>query len=88
MKLFYVLLLITVLSFTNCTEQARTKAFGGTMTIELEKGERLIEATWKDTQLWYLTEPMKEDYVPNTKTFREQSSFGMMEGKVVFKESR
>ena len=61
---------------------------GGSTTITLPKGEKLIEATWKESSLWYLTEPMDTDYKPKTKTFREDSNFGILEGTVTFVESR
>ena len=45
-------------------------------------------ATWKEVDLFYLTEPMDSDYVPKTKTFREDSSWGVMESTVIFKERK
>jgi len=72
----------------SCTDNSRARNWGGTETIELPKGERLVQATWKETDLWYLTEPMPADYVPQVKLFKESSSLGMMEGTVKFVESR
>ena len=60
----------------------------GTTTINLEKGEKLIEVTWKGGDLWYLVEDMDSDYIPKVKTFKESSQFGMLEGKVVFIENK
>jgi hypothetical protein len=65
-----------------------SRKFGGSTTINLEKGQKLVEATWKENSLWYLTEPMDSDYVPKTKTFKEDSNFGVLEGTVTFVESR
>lgn len=45
-------------------------------------------ATWKETDLFYLTEPMDSNYVPKTRTFREDSSRGVMESTVIFKERK
>ena len=87
MKKFLIASLI-ILSFSSCTDNQRARSFGGSEVIELPKGHRLIEATWKETQLWYLTEPMPEGYTPTTKTFQEKSSYGVWEGTVIFKESR
>lgn len=58
------------------------------MTIDLPKGQKLMMATWKDNNLFYLTEPMDADYVPKTKTFQEVSSFGVMQATVNFKEHK
>jgi hypothetical protein len=61
---------------------------GGTTKIELEPGEKLVEATWKGDDIWYLVEPMDSDYVPKIKTFKESSKIGVFEGKVIFYEKR
>lgn len=65
-----------------------TRELGGSQTITLEKGQRLMEITFKRNDLWILTEPMDSDYVPKTKTFYENSNFGIMEGKITIVEQR
>ena len=77
-----------ICSFTSCTENKMARKFGGSTTIELPAGEKLIEATWKDDNLWYLTEPMEPGYKPKTKIFREDSSWGVLKGEVKFVEKR
>ena len=59
-----ILLTVTILCcvFTSCTPQTMSREYGGTVTINLEPGEKLVEATWKDDNLWYLVEPMDSDY--------------------------
>lgn len=81
-------ILFTVFCFVSCTEQGRARSFGGTIKIELESGEKLLECTWKDAQIWYLVEPMDSDYVPKTKIFKENDPWGLPEGKVIFIEKR
>lgn len=78
------------LAFMNsgCTENQRAKSFGGSTTKNLPKGHKLVTATWKNSQLWYLSRPMRNDEVPETYEFIEISNFGLMEGKVVFVESK
>ena len=71
-----------------CTSNTRARHWGGTMTINLPAGQELMEATWKDNNLYYLTRPMASDYVPVTKTFHEDSRFGVIEGTVIFIETR
>ncbi len=83
-----VLAVFAAVSFSSCTEQERVKAFGGSMTIDLEPGEKLMMATWKESNLFYLTEPMEEGYQPKTKIFRESSSWGAVESKIMFVEHR
>jgi hypothetical protein len=65
---------------TSCTQNARVKAFGGEGTINLPKGRKLVNVTWKETQVWYLTRPMHKDEVAETYQFQEESSWGMVEG--------
>tara|TARA_Y100000389_G_C17464338_1_gene524253 strand:+ start:3926 stop:4051 length:126 start_codon:yes stop_codon:yes gene_type:complete len=39
-------------------------------------------------KIWYLTEKMPKGYAPKTYNFQEESSFGVIEGTVVFKENK
>jgi len=81
-------ILMTILFFISCTENQIARKFGGTAEIKLPKGEKLLMVTWKETNLFYLTEPMDSNYIPKTKIFREDSNYGLIESKVVFIESR
>lgn len=85
MKYLLALLLLVALS---CTENSRARQFGGTTIVDLPKGTKLVTATWKKADLWYLYRPMTESETPQTTTFQEQSNLGMMEGKVIFKETK
>ena len=80
------LLAIMGFGLTGCKSVA--KSMGGTISIDVPEGQKLIEATWKDSDVWYLTRPMREDEKPETFTLQEDSNFGIMEGKVIFKESK
>lgn len=77
---------LSVLMLTSCTQNSRAKSFGGTAKITLPKGKKLVTATWKDSNLWYLTRDMKEGEVAESYEFHEESSFGMMEGTYIIKE--
>lgn len=79
---------LTACMFFACTENERARNYGGEQTVKLPKGEKLIEATWKESNLWYLTEPMDSDYVPKTKVLKESSDFGVWNGKIIFIESK
>lgn len=76
------LLAVALLAITlpSCTENARVKNFGGEGTITLPKGQKLVNVTWKDTQIWYLTRQMDSTDVAETYTFHEESSFGVLQG--------
>ena len=81
-------MLFALVLITSCTENQRARSFGGTEKIDLPPGQRLINATWKEDDLWYLTDDMPKDYVPHARVFREKSSFGSMEGSIIFYESK
>jgi hypothetical protein len=87
MKKFYFTI-ATLLLLASCTENQRAKSFGGTSTMNLTKGEKLVNVTWKGDEIWYLTRPMKSDESPETYTYREESSLGVIEGTVIIKESK
>lgn len=84
-KALTVCLLLTLFS---CTPNQRVRQYGGEMTINLPKGQKLMMATWKKANLFYLTEPMESDYVPKNKVFQESSNWGVLESKIIFVESR
>lgn len=79
--------LIACLALVSC-EQWRAKNAGGTMTIDLPPSKKLVTATWKESHLWYLTRTMRADEQPETTEFHESSNIGILQGTVVFKESR
>lgn len=84
----YLFLLFALVAMCSCTQNQMARTYGGKMTIELPKGEKLINATWKEANLFYLTEPMEEGYIPKSKKFRESSNFGVWESEITFVESR
>lgn len=81
------LLTLATLSLVACTEQERAKSLGGSTTLNLPSCEKLVTVTWKEAQLWYLSRPFHEGEVAETYSFKEDSSYGLMEGKVTIKET-
>ena len=77
---------MAMMLLTGC--HTTTRYFGGSMKVELPKGQKLEEVTWKDESIWYLTRPMREDEKPETHVFKEDAEFGVLEGTVTFVESR
>jgi hypothetical protein len=78
-KLFTFMLLSTVLF--SCTENSRARNWGGTEHLDLNSNEVLINMTWKENNLWVLT----QDTITGTKYFREHSSWGVVEGEIIIK---
>ena len=87
-KIYLFLSLLTILSFSSCTEQERARNFGGKIKIEVPAGYKVTSATWKETELFYFIEPMEEGYTPKEKKFVESSGYGIWESEVTFKEKR
>lgn len=80
---------ISILALTaSCTENARVKRFGGTGDINLPQGKKLVNITWKQDEIWYLTRPMRKDEVAETYQFQEESSWGVVEGTYIIHESK
>lgn len=73
---------------TSCTENSRVKSFGGTAKLEVPYGQKVTNITWKESDLWYSTISMEEGYKPKTHNFREESSFGVIEGNYLLIESK
>jgi hypothetical protein len=69
-------------------ENKRTILFGGTMEIKVEPGQKVMIATFKGNNLFYMTEPMDSGYIPKTKTLHEKSGRGIIESEVKFIERR
>jgi len=69
------------LSFMSCTENERARAFGGNIVVQLNSDEELVNCTWKESSLWILT----KNKTTGAFVFREDSPYGMQEGKVTFK---
>ena len=86
MKSIKILAIILVTTLTSCTEKQRSRSFGGQFEVKLPKGQKLIEATWKGKDLWYLTRQRREGEPIERYLFKEESSFGVLEGSVIFKE--
>lgn len=87
MKIKTLFVVTLGLLFFSCTENQRAKAFGGTMYVTIPKGNKVTNITWKQDDLWYSYRPFEEGEVPTTTKFVEQSSFGIVEGEVIFTES-
>lgn len=83
-----LILLFSLALMLSCTENQRVKSFGGTGKLNVPCGQKVVNITFKGEDLWYSTLPMEPDYVPKVHNFREESSFGIMEGNYLIIESK
>ena len=79
---------LSVILFTSCTQNEIAKNYGGNLTVEIPKGQKLVNVTWKEDEVWYLTRPMDSTDKAETFIFQEKSSFGVWEGTIILKESK
>ena len=56
--------------------------------INVDPNKRVMMATWKNNNLFYMVEDMPTDYQPHDKALIKSSSFGVLESKIVFHETR
>ena len=87
-KTIVLIATLAILGFSACTENQRAKNFGGTAEITLPKGKKLVNATWKETSLWYLTRDMKPEEKAEIYNFSEESSWGIIQGGYIIKEQK
>ena len=66
----------------SCTEQQRAKQYGGSTKITIPPGKKLIIATWKGDNLWFLYRDRKDNEQPEIYEFRESSSWGVFQGVI------
>jgi hypothetical protein len=77
-----------VVHLSGCTEQQRAKNLGGSTTVTLPAGKKLVCVTWKEANLWYLTRDMRPDEKAETYEFKESSDYGVLQGAVTIKEQK
>lgn len=83
-----MLLVGAAIGAVSCTEQERARGWGGSTSMQLDKGRKLVNVTWKGTDMWVLTRKMHDGEQAETYEFKESSSWGMMEGSVTIVETR
>jgi hypothetical protein len=76
-----MMILVTMVVMSSCTENVRVRHFGGTETLALKPNEKVLNVTWKDNEMWVCT----QDTITGVVYFREKSSWGVMEGTVILK---
>lgn len=81
-----VLFAVAAVGLSACTDNASTRMYGGTSRVDLPVGRKLVNITWKEADIWYLTRPMEEGDTATSYEFKESSNYGMMEGTIVITE--
>lgn len=84
----FIIVLVGIILLSGCTANQRSKYFGGKMDFNLPSGKKLVNVTWKDNSMWYLTRSMRSNEVAEVYEFCEKSGYGVIEGKIVIRESK
>lgn len=77
---------IILFAAAGCTENSRAKKWGGTAKYDLPAGKKLVNATWKDDELWLLYRERRANEPIETYHFAEKSSWGIIEGTYIINE--
>ncbi|GCD11723.1 hypothetical protein [Clostridium tagluense] len=85
-KAILVLFIVGTMVLGGCNNGVKEN--GGTMELNLSKGEKLVNVTWSDSNLWYLTKPMIENDKAERYEFKEKSNLGVSQGKVIIQEAK
>ena len=89
MKKIFLMAIVALAICSSCTSNQRVKTFGGTATMDLKPGEKLVTIDWdKSEHIWYLTRPMTASDTAVTYTFQESSNFGVVQGTYIVKEHK
>jgi hypothetical protein len=73
----------SILLSKGCT-QWTTRHWGGNETVNIPPGYVLVNATWKDSNLWILIREEKTGKM----VFQERSVMGVLQGSVTFTETK
>ena len=82
-----ILICLVALCAVSC-ENYTTRKLGGTMSIDVEPGYKVTNATFKEDEIWYFIEPMDNSYTPKQKKLVEKSKYGALEGTIIFNETK
>lgn len=82
-----VLLFLTIgLQVDAGCDNWRARTWGGSTTVTVQPGHKVVTVTWKESSLWIATRPMHADEAPETILFEERSSMGVLQGTVTIVE--
>jgi len=76
-----LILAIAMGMLISCTDNQRAKSFGGTETVELKPNHKFINITWKNDDLWIVT----QDTTTGIFHCKEKSSWGLLSGEIKIK---
>lgn len=88
MKNLVFCIIVMCLMFASCSKQQTARYWGQETTIVLDSGMKLENVTWKQNSLWILQRHRRPNESIDNWTFKENSAFGIVEGKVIIREQQ
>lgn len=85
-KIIVMFIFLAMVITTGCNDQTNARNWGGETSLDLPKGYKLMNMTWKEDSIWYLVRPMKDGEMAEEYLFKENSAFGVYQGTVKVKE--
>lgn len=76
--LFLMIMAAALVVLPSCTDNQRAKKWGGNMSYTVQPGEHFVNATWKDSDLWIIT----QNDATGVYYMHESSNWGILEGRV------
>ena len=86
--LFMMIVVLLVAICKSCSNQGMTKNWGGEIDMYLGPNRKLVEVTWKDDSIWYLTKSMTDDDIAEEYEFAESDAIGLLEGTLRIYETK
>lgn len=80
------LLVLVALVLVGCTAQDQAFQFGGGMHFKMDPCTKLVNVTWKGSNLWFLSRDMQPGEKPQGYEFSESSSWGVLNGVILISE--
>lgn len=83
-----LLMIFSAVGLAGCTENQRARSFGGKASVNVQKGQKVLDVAWKESDLWILTRPLREGEEAEVLTFKQDASFGWASGEVSILEQK
>jgi hypothetical protein len=71
-----IISILSILTLVSCNENTLTSS---TQEIQLKPNEKFINITWKDSDIWVIT----QDTLTGIYYAREKSTYGVLEGEII-----
>ena len=86
MRLRLIVISALALTLAGC-DQVLVRSGWSNMTINLPCGQKYVNASWKETEIWYAYRPANPGEAYATVTYKQQTPTNIMSGSVKFVET-